>query len=189
MDLFEKQLPRAIQLAHILIKSRLSAGDLAIDATVGNGHDTLFLAKLVGEKGRVIGFDIQESAIKNTVNKTTDLPQVTLHHAGHERLSEFVPDPIKAAMFNLGYLPGAGKAIITEPQTTLTALNAVSEQLIVNGMVTVVLYTGHEGGPEEASAVKKWAGDLDQTAFSVIEYGFLNQKNSPPTLIAIEKKT
>lgn len=188
MEVFEKHLPRAVQLAHTLIRSRLNPGEAAVDATTGNGHDTLFLARIVGPEGYVAGFDIQKSAIESTTQKTAELPQVNLYHVGHEQVDDFLTADPKAAMFNLGYLPGEDKSIITREQTTVPALEQLTARLLPNGIITIVLYTGHEGGPEEAEAIRAWCSGLDQTQFTVIEYGFVNQKNSPPSLIAIERK-
>lgn len=188
MSPFEKHLPRAVQLAHHIVQARLNSGEVAVDATVGNGHDTVFLAKIVGEGGHVAGFDIQETAIKSTAERTEHLPQVCLYHAGHENIDRHLNEAPKAAMFNLGYLPGADKEIITREHTTIAALQQLSSRLVGNGVITIVLYTGHEGGSEEAQAVVEWCATLDQSQFTVVEYGFVNQKNSPPSLIAIERK-
>ena len=188
MDPFAKHLPRAVPLAHHIVRSRLSSGDVAVDATVGNGHDTLFLANIVGPEGYVAGFDIQQSAIESTQQKTADHPQVALFHAGHEELDKHLTKDPLVAMFNLGYLPGADKDVITRQDTTIAALRQIAARLLKNGVITIVLYTGHEGGPEEADAIREWCGNLDQTEFSVAEYGFVNQRNSPPSLIAIERK-
>lgn len=51
--------PSLTRLAHDLVAPHLPVGGLAVDATVGNGHDLAFLARMVGEGGGVIGFDIQ----------------------------------------------------------------------------------------------------------------------------------
>lgn len=184
------RLPRAIQFAQSLITERVSPGDLAIDATVGNGHDTLFLAGLVGETGKVIGCDLQDSAIASATEKVGAMKWVELHVTGHENLSEILPAemPVSAAMFNLGYLPGADKSLITRPETTISALETLLPPLTRGGIITVVLYTGHSGGLEEAQGVAEWAAALNQKEFSAITYQFLNQKNTPPALLAIEKK-
>ena len=189
MPPFENQFPRAVQLAQVIVQTRLRMGDLAVDATVGNGNDTLFLADQVGETGRVIGFDIQETAIRKTEEKVRGFDHVELICSGHEEMTQYLgEDSPRAVMFNLGYLPGSGKHVITRAETTLQALVGAAGVLQPRGVITVVLYTGHEGGPEEATAVRDWAKSLDQEIFSVVEYGFLNQKNSPPALIAIERK-
>lgn len=187
-SLFRPALPRAVALAQALVASRLGEGGRAVDATVGNGHDTRFLADLVGESGTVVGFDVQAEAIAETRDKTSLYPQVRLIRDGHENVLNYLEGKIDAAMFNLGYLPRFDKSVITRPDTTVAALNGVVSQLEAGGIVTVVLYTGHEGGREEAEAVSKWVESLDQDDFSAIEYRFVNQRNSPPSLVAIERK-
>lgn len=187
-SLFRPALPRAVALAQALVASRLGEGGRAVDATVGNGHDTRFLADLVGGSGTVVGFDVQAEAIAETRDKTSLYPQVRLIRDGHENVLNYLEGKIDAAMFNLGYLPRFDKSVITRPDTTVAALNGVVSQLEAGGIVTVVLYTGHEGGREEAEAVSKWVESLDQDDFSAIEYRFVNQRNSPPSLVAIERK-
>ena len=181
-------LPRATQLAHELISSCLSAGDTAVDATAGNGHDTRFLADCVGTEGRVHAFDIQEEAISQTRNRCADLPQVLLHHSGHERIDEHVKHPIQAAMFNLGYLPKGDKSKVTLPETTLVAVESCLEHLSPGGRITIILYTGHPGGKNEALAVRAALQSLDQEDFTVAQYCFLNQANSPPELLVVERR-
>jgi len=168
-------------------------GDTVIDATVGNGHDTVYLAKLVGPNGHVYGFDIQKTAIENTAAalKAERLNhQVTLTHAGHETIGTIIAanQPIKCACFNLGYLPGGDKTIITKPTTTLTAIQAIQERLVTNGLIIVLVYAGHPGGQQEAQAVTDYARQLDQHNYQVLHYGFMNQVHFPPDLIAIQKR-
>ncbi len=182
-----KVLPRATELAHQLHRENLSLGDRTIDATVGNGHDTLFLAKQVGSEGKVIGFDLQRIAIERTRKKTAALPQVELHHLGHEKLEDVVLKPVQGVLFNLGYLPSADKSIITRPETTLQALQTALAVLDVRGLLTVALYGGHEGGSEECEAVLEWANQLDQSYCYASHYQFLNLRNSPPSLLAVER--
>lgn len=183
-----KSLPRATELAHRLHRERLSSGDRAIDATVGNGHDTLFLANCVGPEGKVFGFDIQPIAIERTTERTAGLSQVELHCLGHEHLGKIVTEPVRGILFNLGYLPSGDKAIITEADTTLVALDTAIALLEPGGLLTVALYGGHEGGAEESEAVLAWASRLDQSACYAAHYGFLNLRNSPPSLLAVERR-
>ena len=115
---------RATEFAHFLLRQKLKSGDFVIDATVGNGHDSLLLAERVGIEGRVLGFDIQKAALTLAAHLVGLLPQVSLIHAGHETLSEHLSadEEVAAVMFNLGYLPGGPKEIITRAETTLAAL-------------------------------------------------------------------
>lgn len=164
-------LPRVTEIAHLLVRRCLSAGGRAIDATVGNGHDTLFLAGLVGHEGRVDGFDIQGEAIARTRVKSNGLPQIHLHHLGHERIAECVKEPVGTVMFNLGYLPSGDKSVITRPCSTLPALDAAIPLLKKGGLLTVVVYPGHEGGREESAEVDDWFARLPPDQFRVVRYG------------------
>ena len=181
---------RATELAHLLMLQSVEPGDRVVDATVGNGHDTLFLAELVGPRGRVFGFDVQEAALAATAERVVELPQVTLIHAGHETLEEHLAthgeDRLAAVMFNLGYLPGAPKDIMTRTETTLVALEQALARIKIHGLVTLVLYPGHQGGDEEAAAVRSYAQALPQ-AYAVTRYARMNSAEPAPELIAIER--
>jgi 16S rRNA C1402 N4-methylase RsmH len=184
-----------LDYAHELATNALAAGDLAVDATVGNGHDTVVLARAVGGEGGVLGFDVQAEAIERTRNRLEEnglRASVDLIHAGHEHMAKRLPDQVHGAvgaiMFNLGYLPGSVSDRTTTPDTTIQALNAATTVLRPGGVITVVLYTGHEGGPEEARAVDAWAADRPQERFRVLSYQFVNQRNDPPRLVAVEKR-
>ena len=116
--------PRATEFAHLLISRKLRRGDHAVDATVGNGYDTQFLAERVGANGRVDGFEIQRDAIDSARLRLGDLGQVVLHEAGHETMADRLPPGLSVVMFNLGYFPSGDKTIITRAATTLPALDA-----------------------------------------------------------------
>lgn len=183
-----------LDFAHELATGALEPGDVAVDATVGNGHDTVALARAVGAEGRVYGFDVQEEAIANTRTRVSEhglSDIVDLFQVGHEEMHEYVRDglhgSVGAVTFNLGYLPGSASDLTTSPDTTLAALDAATAMIRPGGVVTVVLYTGHEGGPAEAAAVDTWAADLPQAHFRVLSYQFVNQQNDPPRLVAVEK--
>ncbi|MDR5584409.1 class I SAM-dependent methyltransferase [Paenibacillus larvae] len=185
-----------LSYAHQLIRQKVQPGESVIDATAGNGVDTLFLASLVGPSGKVYGFDIQKEAIRHTRDRLAqELPSsalyVTLIQDSHHRLTDYLPEQeqgkIAAAKFNLGYLPGAETRTITRPDTTLPALEAALASLRRGGILTVVLYPGHEGGREEADKVTRWAAELPQNLCQVLEYRFLNRRSGSPYLLALEK--
>lgn len=181
----------ALRFSHQLLKDVIDEGDHVIDATMGNGNDTRFLAELVGTTGRVYAFDIQEQAIKNTYEKLAEYKdRSTLFLAGHETIDETisVDQPIKAAIFNLGYLPNSDKKIITLPETTKHAMTAILNRLSVSGRMILVIYYGHDGGEAEKNEVLRFCQELPQEKFSVLNYQFINQKNNPPILLCVEKK-
>ncbi|MGI6307975.1 MAG: tRNA (mnm(5)s(2)U34)-methyltransferase [Dethiobacteria bacterium] len=182
---------KPLKMARKYISACVSNGDLAVDATAGNGHDTLFLARLVGANGRVISFDKQKKAIENTYRRLKAenmLPRVDLIQDGHEHMANYIHSPVAAVMFNLGYLPGGDHTLITRPQTTLDALGASLWKLRPGGVITIVCYTGHEGGKEEKAALLTFLQGLEQKSFTVLHYAILNQVNAPPSLLAIEKR-
>lgn len=189
--IFEKILP----FAHTLLTKSLSAGSIAIDATIGNGHDTAFLATLVGDDGHVFGFDIQQEALDNTKERLASahlLERVTLFRKGHEHIKETIPLPfhqkVQAAIFNLGYLPGSDKKIVTQPETTIAAINQLLDIMAPNGVIVLVIYHGHKEGKVERDALLRYTQTIDQQLAQVLKYEFINQKNNPPFIIAIEKK-
>lgn len=154
-------MPRLTERVHALLADALSLGDVALDATCGNGHDTLFLAQQVGPTGRVYGFDLQGDAIALTQKRLSqpELDNVTLHLACHSRIAELIPlkhhGCIRAATMNLGYLPGGDKTFVTRTETTLAAIESTLNLLAPGGILTVVAYVGHPGGREEADAVAR----------------------------------
>ncbi|MCG5515778.1 MULTISPECIES: class I SAM-dependent methyltransferase [unclassified Ectothiorhodospira] len=149
--------------AHRHLENCLTEGDQVVDATAGNGHDTLFLARQVGATGHVWAFDIQARALEATRARleAQGLAQrVTLIHAGHQHLDHSLPDnlrgKVKAVMFNLGYLPGGDHGIVTRPQDTLAALEASLAWLHPEGVISVMMYRGHPGGQEEHATIEAW---------------------------------
>lgn len=185
-----------LSYAHKLIEERVAPGDTVVDATAGNGVDTVFLAKCVGLDGNVHAFDIQEEALLQTKKRMAkELPEherVFLHLRSHAEMLETLPEALQgqvgAVMFNLGYLPGTDMGTVTLPESTLPALQGAARLLRKGGIMTIALYTGHEGGEQEAAVVRRWAEQLPQREFQVMEYRFINRRNHPPYLIAIEKQ-
>jgi predicted methyltransferase len=181
---------RATDLARLVLQPVLRPGVIAIDGTVGNGHDTLWLAQAVGPTGHVYGFDIQAVALANAATRLTDHKHVTLFASGHERLADMLPPEahhrIAVVMFNLGYLPGADKGIITRADTTIAALTQALDHLQIGGCITIVLYPGHPGGADEAAAVRSFAGELP-TAFATSHFNRLNAATPSPELIVLER--
>jgi predicted methyltransferase len=179
------------------VTERISAGDIVIDATAGNGSDTLFLARAVGVGGIVYAFDVQSDALTQTQKRLDTAAQheslapVILVQAGHENMASQVEiehhGQAAAVMFNLGYLPGASSAVMTQPVTTLAALKVALQLLRSGGILTIVVYPGHDGGLEEAEAVQSWAADVPSTLAQTVTYRF-PQKVAAPYLIALHKQ-
>lgn len=185
-------LKTAMRYSHDLLTDVLSKGSIAIDATAGNGHDTLFLSQKVKEEGHVFAFDIQKQAIENTQHRLSEANahNVTLFCQGHETIGDVLPNDlvINGAIFNLGYLPSSDKKIITHANTTITAIKWICDHLEHHGRCVLVLYYGHEGGNEEKEEVLAFCKTLDQDKYQVMTYQFINQRNAPPICLCIEKK-
>jgi predicted methyltransferase len=185
-----KILNNGLKTSKKILSSIVQPGDVVVDATAGKGHDTLFLAQLVGTTGKVYAFDVQPEAITSTRDRliTAEVEErVVLINNGHESVDKYVEEPIKAAMFNLGYLPGGNHSIITLGQTTTDAIAKILWQLVPGGVITIVVYYGHSSGQEEKDYLLKYIEGLDNRKYSVIKIDYPNRPNNPPFVVIIEK--
>lgn len=177
--------------AQLMLKDRLRPGDIAVDATMGNGHDTLFLTQCVSPGGHVYAFDVQATALVETA-KRVPAEMTTLIHSGHETMREHVPadqhGKISAIMFNLGYLPGTDKTLITRTETTMIAVQAALELLRPGGLLTIAVYPGHKGGAEEGRSIAVWAAALESRRYEVQHMRPINRAASPPELWVVWKR-
>lgn len=185
------KLERILPFAKTLIKQHTQDESIVIDATCGNGHDTLFLAQQVSN-GCVHAFDIQEAAILNTKQKTKDFNNVIIHQANHSEAKQYIPieshGAVDAAIFNLGYLPKGDKSVVTQPNSTIAAIEAIFDILSTEGIIILVIYPGHEEGKIERDAVINYLKNFNQNKAHVLQYQFINQQNDPPFICAIEKR-
>ncbi len=177
-----------VPLSHLLLRAFVRDGDTAVDATCGNGHDTLLLAGLVGDHGHVWGFDIQQQAINETGRRLAELSdRVTLLQTGHEELARHVTGPVQVVLFNLGYCPGGDRSIITRPETTVSALEQALNLLAPGGTVMVTVYPGHDGGALEQAGVENWAAQLEPRSCHSWRMGQTNVSAAAPYLLLIQK--
>ena len=186
-----KYINKITEVNKIFLDKIIEKGDVVIDATMGNGYDTVYLGNLVGENGKVYAFDVQEEALKSTrkkVERDNMTERVELILDGHENIDKYVKEEVSCVLFNLGYLPRAKHMIITKPDTTLEAIKKSLSLLKPNGLVSIAAYIGHEGGLEEKDYICEYLNSLDQNEFNVLHMQFTNQINNPPQLILIEKK-
>lgn len=183
------KLLRILPFARQLLTQTIKPGELVVDATAGNGNDTLFLAEHVGETGHVYAFDIQQTALESTAEHLGILTdRVSLIWDSHENIKQYVNKPISGAVFNLGYLPHSDDlSIVTRPETTIKAVHALLGMLRNGGIIVISVYDGHEGGAKERDALLAYAKSLHQADVHVAKYQILNQQNNPPFLIALEK--
>lgn len=150
---------------HQLIREHFADTDLsnkvAIDATCGNGHDTIFLTQL--GFGKILAFDIQTLALENTQKQLNEsqIENVELIHDSHENLNSYLNTEVDCVMFNLGYLPNGDKAIATKESTSIMAIDTSLQKLSKGGLISILCYPGHEQGATETKAIQTWLRDID----------------------------
>jgi predicted methyltransferase len=169
----------------------IHAGDQVIDATAGNGYDTLFLAECVGASGKVLAFDVQEAAIvsaKERVVAAGCLSRVDFYQESHSEMGSYAAaGSISAILFNLGYLPGDNHELTTESAETLRALEIARLLLKPGGVLSVICYPGHPAGLIEAEAVESWAKALATSGWRTAKYGAIGTRRPAPFLLLIRK--
>lgn len=184
-------LNNVISIEDILIDRFVQSGNTCLDATVGNGNDTIKLSQKVGKNGKVYGFDIQEIAIEITKEKLTKadlLDQTVLINDSHTEVDKYIKEKIDFAIYNLGYLPGSHKDITTIASKTLESINKTLGLLKENGLVVIISYISHDGGFKEYTSVRSYLSLQDQKKYNIFEVNFINQVNNPPRLFCIENR-
>ncbi|MBE6546317.1 MAG: hypothetical protein E7668_02605 [Ruminococcaceae bacterium] len=179
-----------LDLQKHFILTHLKEGDIAVDFTMGNGHDTEFLSKTVGPMGHVYAFDIQEQALASTSDhlRASGCPDnCTLILDSHHNVKKYVDVPIKAGMFNLGYLPGSDKTVTTMRTTTLPAIEAAIELMDRDAIILVAVYPGHAEGEAEGKLVCEYLSSLSRYRVCCTRINILNSPSSP-FFIIIENK-
>jgi predicted methyltransferase len=183
--------PRPTELAQSLLRDTIHEGDTVIDATAGNGHDTVFLAECVGDGGRVLAFDLQEKAIQATRHRVKAAgysSRIGLFNANHATMAAHAaPGTVSAVMFNLGYLPGEDHAVTTETADTRNALAAAATLLKPGGSLSVVCYPGHPEGAVEAREVEAWLTGQCNDGWKLAKYAMLGTIRPAPFLLAARK--
>lgn len=181
----------AVNFAKVICSQKLQDGDTAVDATMGNGNDTVYLCQLVGESGRIYAFDIQKQAIENTKEKLVEndvKTDVRLILDGHENMDKYIDSKVKLVIFNLGYLPKGEHSITTKAETTMGAMRKASSLIDIGGMIIIIVYDGHDSGKIERKAIEDYIASMDQKKFTAVKLEFTNQMNNPPVFISIERR-
>lgn len=178
---------KTTSLAKEIWNSYLHDGCIAVDATVGNGNDTLYLAERCKY---VYGFDIQQEAIDNTRDLLVKngYSNFELFQRSHAEMDQWVKEKVDLIVFNLGYLPDGVKSVTTETETTLKAVEKSLELLRKDGLLSIMIYWGHEEGKKEREALLEYACKLDSKIFHCVYLNTLNQRNNPPEILLITRK-
>ncbi len=183
------------ELCHVIVRERVCPGDVVVDATAGNGYDAEFLLSCVGPAGTLYAFDVQQKALRKTekrllTGKFTPLPdRIRLIHDSHGNMNRYVSETIRAAIFNLGYLPGSDHTCTTcwtEVEKALTFL--LNQALAPGGIIGITSYSGHPKGKEEQGALQTFTTKLPVSQYRVLKCETLNALKTPPALFVIEKK-
>lgn len=177
--------PRPTALAHEILRPLIQPGDLVIDATAGNGHDTLFLAECVGATGKVLAFDVQEKAISAARERVAEFAgQVKFFLESHTAMTtRAASGSVSVIMFNLGYLPGEDHDLTTDGEETLRALDAAAGLLKSGGVISTICYPGHPAGATEAAAVERWMTARAADRWRVAKYSAVGTRRPAPFLM------
>lgn len=179
------------QYCHERIQQVITSPRLCIDATAGTGRDTVFLASLVGEKGRVISMDIQEMALEQTkirLEKEQLSDRVDIVLDSHAHMDRYAAEgSVSLIMFNLGYLPGGNHSLSTKAETTIEALEKGLVLLHEGGMISLLIYSGGDSGFDEKNQVLAWLRELPDEKYTVLVEAFYNKPNNPPLPVYILK--
>jgi dsDNA-specific endonuclease/ATPase MutS2 len=176
-------------ITNFLIENYLAEGDIAIDATAGNGNDTLKLCRKVGKEGKVFSFDIQDKAIEETKKLIFEsgFSNAEIIKDSHEFMDKYINEKVKAVIFNLGYLPGGDHRVQTKGETTIEAIKKSLDLLCADGFIAIMIYYGKNSGTEEKLKVMEFLKELDHKKYTVTIHDFYNRPNNPPITAVITK--
>lgn len=175
-----------VDYAHLILKEHVNKDDIIVDATMGRGFDTLFLANLVKH---VYAFDIQDEALDATRKLLADnsVNNVTLIKDSHENIYQYVND-FKGVVFNLGYLPNGNKKVTTLPEVTVKTIKMIIDKLVDLMFILIVVYPGHDVGLVESNLLTDYLKDVDPKIYSILKIDLPFQNNKPPYIYFIKRK-
>ncbi len=180
----------ALGLTHKFMAENIKPGHFCIDATAGKGRDTLFLANLVGETGKVVALDIQKEAVEmtNTLLTENNITWAKAYLSCHSKISDFAEQKsVDGIVFNFGWLPGGDHNVFSRAESSIPAVKDALDLLKPGGKMTLCLYYGKENGTEEKDAILSFVKTLDQNRYSVLVCDFVNRAGDPPIAILITK--
>ncbi len=178
-------------IAKEYLEKTLKEGDIVVDATMGNGYDTLFLCQLVKETGHVYAFDVQEQALLETEKRLKEhncSSCATLILDGHQNMDKYVQEKARVVLFNLGWLPGSDKVVRTMLQTTLEAVQKALGLLQPLGVLIMCIYPGHDEGMKELQALTDFFTALRPQQYNCLMHTFLNAGKEAPHCVIVQKQ-
>lgn len=189
-----KYLGNVVNTYKILAKDYLKPGMTAIDATCGNGNDSLFLKQCITKSGKLYALDIQKEAIEQTrnllsLNGYEESECLIIKQCSHEVFDFLEPDEqVDLVIYNLGYLPKGDKKMTTHFETTLKSINSAMTCIKQGGLIFILCYRGHAEGEEEFHHIESFLTQQSQREFDVLKMAFINQQNKPPVMWIVERK-
>lgn len=179
-----------VEFAHRVLSDYVNPGDVCVDATCGNGYDTLLLANLVGPSGKVYAFDIQDTAILHTKSLCHNYSNIEYIKDSHENINHYVKEKVKAVIYNLGYLPKGNKEITTSTTSTIKSITSLLSKVISDSLlIVIVVYPGHEEGKRESDALGLLIKSLDKHQYLVSKYENFNRDLSPYVITISQNKS
>lgn len=181
----------ALGIVHKILKMHIKPGDFCIDATCGNGHDSVYLCELCGKSGKLISIDIQEDAVTATKkalaeNGFENMCDVVC--SSHSKIDKFAkPNSVDCIVFNFGWLPGGNHEIFTRAESSIPAIEKSLDILKPGGLLSLCVYYGRNNGYSERDAILDFVKNLDVAKYNVIKCDFMNRANDPPFPIFIVK--
>ena len=178
-------------VVHEFLRRSVAPGAFCIDATAGKGRDTALLCRLAGPTGRVLAFDVQPEALRQTQEllDAEDLHNAELILDSHANMERYAaPESADAVVFNFGRLPGGNPAIMTRTDSSLAALDAALRLLKPGGVMALALYYGGANGYGERDAILNWLKDVDAKRFSVLRCDWCNRSGDPPIPVLLWKE-
>lgn len=180
---------KIVDFVHMMIKSSYKdiKNLILVDATAGNGFDTLFLCEL-SKDNFVYSFDIQKIAVENTKKILTqnNCTNCRVILDSHENFDNYIEEEIDVCMFNLGYLPQSDKTIKTNYITSIKAISKVINKLSLCGRIFICAYKLHDNG-FESNEILNYISKLDNNKYNVLKISLLNKSNMPPEIYVIER--
>jgi tRNA G37 N-methylase Trm5 len=181
-----------LKFAHACWEEQVNPGDIVIDATCGNGYDTLFLANiaLTNVSGTLFSLDIQPEAIesaKGLLLKELNpllIDKVNFVLGSHAAFPNIIaPESVQLIVYNLGYLPGGDKTKTTMTDSTLQSISQAQLLIKKRGMISITCYPGHEEGKHEEEAILNYCAQLNPREWTCCHHQWINRKSAPSLLI------
>jgi len=181
----------ALGLSKEYMDKKMENALVVVDATMGNGFDTLYLRSKLDEKAFLYAFDIQKTAIENTKKRLIEnkiYSNIKLINDSHVEFKKYIDKKVDLIVYNLGYLPKGDKNITTLSESTLESIKNGMDILNYEGLIIITIYPGHIEGEKELNVISKFLKSVDQKNFEIMKMEFYNHINNPPVLYIIERK-